>query len=205
MSSLLEFQRELAARDATLTGRICAGRLTEERDIGSNRVLVTDLAVISYSIAKRFVEGKSKLSIVQHMSYLDHSWINSDLIVAEDDGHAMFEADVDQYERWDGTTSYGFVKLHKLASLCLNMAQALYYSNKSSLEDAYLMTCSFIDHLSDAIDENKNQCLIYMNPYLLSILLNEHYDLKQKYERKHEISEPKPKLKRNKRKGFNTL
>ncbi len=139
------------------------------------------------------------------MSYLDHSWIDYELVVSKDGEHIMFEADIDEYERWDGTKSYGFIPLHKLASLCLNMAQALYYGRTSSLEDAYLMTCSFIDHLSDAIDECRNSCLIYLNPHLLSILLNEHYDLKQKYERKHEISEPKPKKRGKKHKGFNTL
>ena len=99
----------------------------------------------------------------------------------------MFEADTDTYTRMDGSESHGFVKLHKLGSLCLNMAQCLYYNHKSSLEEAYQMTCSFIDHLAEAIDENKNMCLLYINPYLLAILINKYHNLKVKLDHKKGI------------------
>ncbi len=58
LNSVIELQRELAAREATLTGRACVGVLTDERDIGSDRVLVKHISVGSYSINKRLVEGR---------------------------------------------------------------------------------------------------------------------------------------------------
>ena len=96
LNSVIELQRELAAREATLTGRACVGVLTDKRDIGSDRVLVKHISVGSYSINKRLVEGRQSLSIVQHMSYLDHAWLDYDLIIKEDDGEVMFEGDVDK-------------------------------------------------------------------------------------------------------------
>ncbi len=53
LNSVLEFQRELAAREATITGRACVGILTDERDVGSGRVLVKQIGVASYSISKK--------------------------------------------------------------------------------------------------------------------------------------------------------
>ena len=211
LNSVIEFQRELIARETTITGRICVGDQTNKRDVRNNRILVKHIIVISYSINKRLVEGKEELSIEEQRSKLDHSWIDYDLITYEDgcsssspEGYkVVFEGDVDSYTRTDGSESYGFVKLHKLGSLCLNMSLALYQNRNLTLEKAFQVTSSFIEHLANAMEKNRNQCLIYLNPYLLSILLNEHSELRAKLDRKNEIAPPKRK--RKKRKGFNTL
>lgn len=201
LKELIEFQRELIARETTITGRQCKGVLTEERDLTNNRVLVKDIVADAYSISSKIVGKIPILSLSQNTIELEHAWIDHDLIVREEDGDVMFEGDVKEYERLDGSKSYGFVKLHELGSLSLKMASSLAFSKEMALETAFKMTEYYIDQIADALDKNKNMCLIYINPYLLQILFNEHYSLKQKVDRKNGIL---PK-KRKKKKAWNNL
>ncbi len=206
LESVVELQRELiASTNPTITGRVCLGILTNQTDAHNHRVLVKDLQVTSFSIRKRVVENTPEMFIKKTAIGLHHSWVDQNLILDEGDNNlAHFQGDIDEYTRHDGTTSYGFVPLHPLAMLSLNIALTIYATDKYSLEKAFKFVEHHVIKLGDAIKQYKSLCNVYMNADLLAMLIYKYHSLKEKIDRKNGSVKPKPKRKR-KKKNWTTL
>ncbi len=210
LKQVIEFQRELLAKETTIEGKIGIGHITNKTDPGSGRVLVKDIDVFSYSIKIQPIKGMQQPSIKKNRSKLHHAWIDYSLVYEhkEESNEVRFAGSITPYKRLDGSTSYGFNKLHSLAKLSLDIAHTSYHIRLFKLEEAYHAIKELVEELTDAIDENRKMCLSYLNHYLLLLLIVKYEALKYKLEVKNgnNPSKPwKPQPKRKKRKGFHQL
>ncbi len=205
LDSIIEFQRQQIAQETNITGRCIIGTDTGETDPATGRILIKDLTVIAYKVNRRAIGRSRQLILSQERNYLQHAWIYPDLIFNGEGCEILAIVDVDEYTRQDGTSSYGFIKLHKYASLTFNIAQDLYLTSQRNTGRSLEVACDkaeeYINRIADAIDEDKGMCMIYFNPRLLALLIRYYKRLRAKVSKK-QYQASKKSSKKVTKKGF---
>lgn len=182
LKELVEQQRQAIAKESQLEGRLCSGVYLKTNP-GNGMMLVKDILVVSITTSKTHTVTRTKL--------LDHSWINPNLLIDGDiipkvGEKIRFIGAPTEYTRQDGSTSIGFTKLHSLAHIMLWTAFHCSIKDHAiktniSLEDKLSNIVVILDKLEEHLRVNPVLCSIYLNPKIVSDLLNEYETLMHKW------------------------